>query len=141
MTIQPACPEDFNDIHDLLASNALPTDDIRGAALEFLVMRDSLGLVACGALERLGECCLLRSIAVAPRLRSRGLAAALTKALLRSDTRGSRDVFLLTNDADGYFAGHGFVVASRESAPDVIRRSNQFANLCPDSAILMRYSR
>jgi N-acetylglutamate synthase-like GNAT family acetyltransferase len=47
------------------------------------------------------------------------------------------DLYLLTTDADAYFDRHGFAVIDRDEAPAAIKSTQQFAELCPDSAIVM----
>jgi N-acetylglutamate synthase-like GNAT family acetyltransferase len=46
-------------------------------------------------------------------------------------------LYLLTTSAAPYFARHGYQVLVREQAPQAIRHSKQFADLCPSSATLM----
>ena len=132
--------QDFVSIQALLAANHLPTDDIRNPAIHFRIWKKGDDVVACGALEPLDNCCLLRSVAVASASRKQGIAARLTRSLLaESAAEKFGDVYLLTNDADAYFSRLGFVRIDRDQAPDAIKHSNQFSVLCPDSAVLMRY--
>ena len=64
-----------------------------------------------------------------------GLVAALEESAL---SHGVSELWLLTIDADQWFARHGFKVASRQEAPDSIAHTREFAELCPDDAVLMR---
>ena len=140
MLIRKSSKSDFDAIASILNVNLLPTDDIKNASIEFMAIEIDNHVVACGALEKLIGCCLLRSVAVDEHHRKKGYAGVLTSALLEeAHTNNFGDVFLLTNDADGYFEKHGFVHASRETAPVAIKQSRQFSELCPDSAILMKH--
>ena len=86
-------------------------------------------------LEGEGRDLLLRSLVVladqkACGLGSRVLAAAETAA----GDLGAARLHLLTTMAERFFTRHGFVVADRSSAPPAIRRTREFADVCPASA-------
>ncbi len=139
--MRSATEEDYAQIAQLLTSHGLPIDDIAGSDIEFLVLESATAVIACGALQRLGGCCLLRSLAVREKHRDAGHAARLCEALIDNASRECYgDIFLLTNDAAGYFVRHCFENFDRRHAPDAIRQSRQFSNLCPESAVLMRYT-
>ncbi len=48
-----------------------------------------------------------------------------------------QEVWLLTIDADPFFEKLGYVVRTRDAAPDVIRGTAEFSSLCPGDAVLM----
>jgi amino-acid N-acetyltransferase len=50
---------------------------------------------------------------------------------------GVRRLYLLTTDAQRFFARLGFVVVDREALPPEVRETAQFRELCPQSAIAM----
>ena len=58
------------------------------------------------------------------------LAAAETAA----GDLGAARLHLLTTTAERFFTRRGFVVADRASAPPAIRRTREFADVCPASA-------
>ena len=92
----------------------------------------------CG-LEIHGPDGLLRSVAVDPRWRGRGVAEALLEAALGRGRRLSlQDVYLLTTTAHDYFARRGFADCARSDAPAAIRDSWEFRTGCPTSSSLMR---
>jgi amino-acid N-acetyltransferase len=139
MKLRPAHHRDLPVIRRLLAEASLPDQDVATCIPMMLVGEQRHALVACGALEPLGSCALLRSVVVTPALRGRGYGRRLTARLLAlAADVGVRDVYLLTLDATGYFRGLGFVAVARDSAPEAVRRTSQFTSLCPDSAVLMR---
>jgi amino-acid N-acetyltransferase len=86
-------------------------------------------------------CCsyaLLRSVAVAPTWRSRGLGRTLvTQAIARAEARGIRALYLLTTTAEHYFPSFGFQPISRDAVPDEIRATAEFKDACPASAAVM----
>lgn len=141
MRIRPAAYRDLPAIRALLAAEGLPEDDI-GAHLATLLAGTSHGkVVTAGALEPLGEACLLRSVVVAPECRGRGWGRRMTSRLLGFARRlRMRDVYLLTMTADQFFAAAGFRAAPREEAPARVRLTRQFAALCPASAVFMTLS-
>ena len=97
------------------------------------------GLAGLAGAERHGDAWLLRSLVVHPEFQGRGHGRALLEAVLTEASRaGAREVFLLTTDAQPYFAAHGFEALPRTSAPAALRTSAELGGACPDSATLMR---
>ncbi|MEO8846313.1 MAG: GNAT family N-acetyltransferase [Kofleriaceae bacterium] len=94
------------------------------------VLAGVIGMQACG------EVALLRALAVEPAYRDRGLAAALCERVFV--LAGERDIYLLTESADAYFARLGFEPIDRATVPAAIRATAQFGALCPASARVMR---
>lgn len=103
------------------------------------VVADSAGqVVAVAALATLGSVGLLRSVAVAPSWRGRGIGARLVAdRLADAAAQGLGAVYLLTEGAAGFFAQAGFAAIPREEAPDALRAHPQFTTACPRSATLM----
>jgi amino-acid N-acetyltransferase len=81
---------------------------------------------------------LLRSAVVEPSWRGHGVGIALTRDRLAwARMRGLVALYLLTTTAPDFFARFGFQAVPRVSAPPEIRASREFAELCPDTAVLM----
>ena len=121
-----------------LGAAELPTGDLTSAHLA-LAAEGEVGLAGVIGLEGFGDVALLRSLVVSPRARGAGVGRALVQALESSaKEQGFRELWLLTNDADAFFSGIGFVECDRGSAPDAIRGSSEFSSLCPADAVLMR---
>lgn len=138
LSLRPARPEDLEAVEGLLRASDLPWQDIAAHLGAFIVGEQGGTLVACGGLEPYGSDALLRSVALAPRLRARGLGGALCDTLLgEARRRGVRDAFLLTTSAAEFFARLGFTRFERERAPAAIRATREFTELCPASALLM----
>ena len=139
MPIVAATVGDEANIRRLLEASDLPTADLTPALLRnFLVQREGSELVAVGGLELTGDSVLLRSLAVAPSQRSRGLGRQMVQALeaLARD-RAYHQVYLLTTSAERYFGKLGYEQGTRESAPPGIRATKEFSSLCPSSSSLM----
>ena len=126
-------------IRRFLSEAGLPDDDITEAMCgAFLLARHGDDVIATGAVERCGRDGLLRSLAVAPAMRSRGLGAEVVRALeakARSD--GLKSLYLLTLDKQDFFSNLGYHGVARAVAPDAVRETAQFKSLCPSTSTLM----
>ena len=141
-TLRQAREEDWNTVRDLLVASKLPVDDLGPDRLDgFLVAEDGGELVGLIGLDILGTTGLLRSLVVAESARQAGLGGKLVGALeSAAQTAGLTDLWLLTIDAEKFFERHGFDIVDREVAPDEIRDTDEFGNLCPKTAYLMTKS-
>ena len=126
-------------VGQLLAAAALPTEDLEALDFgDFLAVGSPETLAGVVGLEIGREVALLRSLVVDPSARGTGLGQSLVAAAEEhARRRGVRTIYLLTTTAEGFFARLGYREASRESAPEAIRRSREFAALCPASAAFM----
>jgi amino-acid N-acetyltransferase len=126
----------IEDILPLLERCALPTTDISvGSPVQFFGVRSQTSLVAIVGLELYPPAGLLRSLAVAPSFRGRGLAHALVDfAESFCAWRGVNALFLLTTTAGPFFQALGYTPAARHAAPAVIQATSQFSGLCPASS-------
>lgn len=123
----------------LLDAAGLPSSDLTEALLEHFLFsgpRDApTGLVG---LELYDRAALLRSLAVAPSAQRSGLGSALlAQAEGYAYAQGVRSLYLLTTTAERFFVGRGYCLASRESCPDAIRSTAEFASFCPSSSALL----
>ena len=126
----------------LLEAVALPASDLTDSHMnEFFYCGSAAAPVGLVGLEFLGNDVLLRSLAVAPDRRGSGLGSALADmAEAHARARGARSIFLLTTTAEAFFKSRGYVPADRATAPDAIRTSREFADLCPaSSAFLVKH--
>ena len=117
-------------------ASGLPVDGLADHLGSALVGRDGAKIVASAALELYGDAALLRSVAVAPSHRGRGLGERITRAALDlAEARGVRTVYLLTTTAADFFARRlGFAMTTRAAVPGRVRASLEFTALCPDAA-------
>jgi amino-acid N-acetyltransferase len=138
MRIRAARHDDLPAIRALLDVAGLAEGDI-GAHVATLLVAEQQGMVVgAGAIEPLGTACLLRSIVVAPAWRGRGWGERMTRRLLGfAHSIGIGEAYLLTTGAGAFFTRQGFVEVRREDAPALVRRTRQFSELCPSTAMLM----
>lgn len=138
--VRPATKDDLPDIRALLEASALVASDVDGeGAQELLVVREEGRLVGCIGLEVRGDAGLLRSFAVAPRLRRQGIGAALhDAAVARARALGVRDLYVLTTTVKERALRTGFEEVAREEVPEGVRAGSQFRSLCPATAACLR---
>src|SRR5207253_7714733 len=125
--ITPAGPADLPAILNLLTASKLPRAGIEEHLASTLVARADSDVVGSAALELYGSAALLRSVAVATRLRGRGLGQALTHAALElARRRGARTVYLLTETAGAFFPRFGFKPIARADVEPAVLASADF---------------
>jgi len=123
----------------LLADAGLPTDDLADAGVMLWGMFDEGRFVAVVGLQYEGGVGLLRSLVVAPARRGAGLARRMCDfACARARGAGIIMVYLLSEDAAGYFRMLGFEPVDRAQAPPEIAATRQFSGLCSSDAAFMR---
>lgn len=137
--IRPALAEDLAPVLDLLAAARLPTTDLRPEHMAGFLLATRAGRpVGTIGLEQFAGVGLLRSLLVSTPCRGAGLGQQLVTALeTMAAERQVRELWLLTIDAERFFARLGFSPKARAAAPAAIRSSAEFAALCPDDAVLM----
>lgn len=140
VTIRSAEQSDLEAVEEALTSAALPLDGLREQFGEaFAVAVHDGKVIGVEGIEVYGEDGLLRSAAVLDAWRGQGVGDALTRDRIAwARRRGLRSLFLLTTTAGDWFPRFGFAVADRDSAPVAVRRSREFAEACPSSALFMR---
>ena len=140
-SVRPATRDDWPAIRSLLEENYLPLDGAREHLADYLVALTDKVIVGCAGLERHEDVALLRSVAVAPLMRAKGIGKLLTTRIMDEARRtGVSRLYLLTLTAEDYFASRGFVCQSPGSAPAALTASAEFQGVCPDSAVLMSVS-
>ena len=137
--IAPATAADVDAIKTLLVSNGLPTSGVDNHWKTFVVARDGKVIVGCGGAETYPVAALIRSIAVDQAYRSHGVGRSIVRQLLdRLTARGVREFYLLTTDAESYFAKRGFNTIDRAEVHPQLLASTQFTENCCSSAKCMR---
>ena len=140
--LRSATADDLAGIVSLLASSDLPTVGVSEALSGFVVADDGGDIVGVVGVE---ACCdqyaLLRSTAVDPSWRGRGLGRQLVKrAVGHAEARGIEALYLLTTTAESYFPSFGFGVVSRAIVPGEVKATQEFRSACPASATVMTLS-
>lgn len=122
----------------LLETAHLPAADLPSEVASFFVAGEADAPAGLVGLELHGSHALLRSLVVVPSARSKGLGSALVEHAERhASEHAVRSIYLLTTTAEEFFVARGYTRAARESAPQAIRSTREFAGLCPASAVLM----
>ncbi len=125
----------------VLEAEKLPVDDLPETLDNFLVATEDGQVIGVIGLETYDVYGLLRSLAVMPEYRNRGVAGKLIEHLESLAASGGLKVlYLLTETAPGYFERKGFQKITRYEVPDEVKRSSEFSHVCPVSAIAMKKS-
>src|SRR5258708_4938152 len=124
----------------LLDEARLPVADLTEAHLEnFLGRNQADELEGVVGLELSPPIALLRSLAVVPSVRGRGVGRALlADAEQYARDHEVKDIYLLTTTAERFFARAGYERVARESAPREIQETQEFSTLCPTTSTVMR---
>jgi N-acetylglutamate synthase-like GNAT family acetyltransferase/SAM-dependent methyltransferase len=139
--VESATANDFPAISHLLQKSNLPAEGVKEILDSTLVARQNGNLVGVIGLERYNGDGLVRSFAVAPNWRGRGVGKELGTALLqRAVAAGVRKVYLLTNTIRELAARHGFREIPRDEVPAAVRESVEFRLNCCDTAVAMERS-
>ena len=138
-TIHNGESADLSAVSQLLTSAGLPTADLTSAReLRTWVLEDKSSIVGVIALERFGCDALLRSLAVAPEYRKRGFGKELVMRLEHdAQANGITQLVLLTETAEPFFRGLGYIVTDRRNVGDGVKCSAEFLSLCPATAVCM----
>jgi amino-acid N-acetyltransferase len=96
--------------------------------------------VATGGLEVYGDYALLRSLSVKMGIRGQSLGSSITDHLIEeARKRKLKAIYLLTETAHVFFLKKGFKDIERSKAPDEVKASTEFSNVCSQTAICMYY--
>lgn len=127
------------EIMALLASEKLPVADLPATLGDFIVATENDELTGVAGLEVYGEYGLLRSLAISPAYRNKGIAKQLlTQIEAKAAARSLLAIYLLTETAAEYFSHHGYQEITRAEVPGPIQQSSEFSYACPQSAIVMK---
>lgn len=137
--VRSATSSDHLAVIGLLEDAGLPLAGVLPTLPDFCVVELEGRVVGAVGLEIYGRDALLRSAVVEQVARNTGLGVALVERILdHARGRGVRAVYLLTTTADRYFPRFGFERITREDVPDNVKRSVEFREACPASAVVMR---
>ena len=140
VVLRVAVESDLTIARKLLAGAGLPTADLRIDHLALIAEKEGVvaGLIG---LEQCNNTGLLRSLVIAEEFRRAGLGERLVAALEQlAIEKNISELWLLTIDADKWFASLGYVRQPRDAAPAAIRSTEEFSSLCPGDAVLMKKS-
>ena len=139
ITLERADEETLTYVETLLERTGLPSADVRSNPDCFYVACEGGERVGVGGVENHGSAGLLRSVVVERPERGRGLGAVVCDRLEAAAAEdGVGTLYLLTTTAREFFADRGYAEIGRGEAPEVIRGTTEFADLCPATATCMR---
>ncbi len=137
MNIRRATAEDVNRATSVLDAAGLPPLGSDLPLANILVALEDSAVVGVIALEVRGLVGLVRSAAVAPN--HQGVGSSLLQSLLaRALELSLRELYLLSEDAEGFFAKAGFSSIPRDAVPYEIRSTRESRERCSDTATVMR---
>ena len=123
----------------ILSMENLPVADLPLILDNFLIATEGGQAVGVVGLEIYGDYGLLRSLAVLPGFRNKGVAGELIKFIEGlARLKGLKEMYLLTETASDYFAGKAYQKSTRDEVPDEVKGSSEFSHVCPVSATVMK---
>jgi amino-acid N-acetyltransferase len=136
--LREATAGDLPAVLALLDAHHLPTAGIDAPLEGFLVAEEGGAVVGVIGMEMYDAYGLLRSAAVDESRRGSGVGRLLVERLLAdAGDRGVKSVYLLTTTAEQWFPRFGFEKVARDTVPEPVGRSVEFAEACPASATVM----
>ena len=137
-SLRPATARDLPALEQLLTASGLPLAGVAENLASFVVAESDGKLVGVAGLEVCCNNALLRSVAVDPAWRGRGVGRQLVERVIAAaESRGIRALYLLTTTAEHYFPSFGFTRTTREAVPEEVRATAEFQGACPASAVVM----
>ena len=138
LIIQSATENDIDTIKKLLDDNNLPTTDIHQDNIQLFTGLIDNKIVGVIGLEKYKNVGLLRSLAVNDLYKNQRVGTRLTRQIFDLCASDNIDkLYLLTTTAEKYFDKFGFVKIDRIEAPDAIKQTREFKDICPISAVVM----
>lgn len=136
--IRAALEPDLDDVLSLLIDEDLNIDGVHENIGNFVVATENKVLVGCGGAEAFQFVALIRSIVVHPDQRSRGIGRRIVREMLdRLSSRGLREFYVVTEDAEPWFRKRGFKPCDRDEVHPQILESTEVSN-ASDDAVIMR---
>lgn len=132
-------PEKVSEVLALLTAANLPTNDI-GENVELFSLEKNKQIVATAGLEIKGLIGLLRSVSVLESQKGKGYGHLIVQNLEDyAKTHHIKELYLLTTTAEEFFERKcNYEVVERINVPTEIQNSQQFASVCPSSAVVMK---
>ncbi len=132
-------PEKLSEVMALLTLASLPVNDI-GKDVELFTLETNEQIIATAGLETNGRIGLLRSVSVLDSQKEKGFGLLIVRNLEKyAKNQGIKELYLLTTTAKDFFEKKlNYKVIERTDAPTEIQSSQQFASVCPSSAVVMK---
>ena len=123
-----------------MAGAELPIEDITDKTMQnFMVARGKdNSIIGAVGIEMFQEDGLVRSLAVQPAYRGKGLGGQLTREIESfARSSGIKTLYLLTLTAADFFSKFNYQVIQRDRVPESIQNTAEFNGLCPVSALCL----
>ena len=138
LIIKQATEREFDAIKKLLDDNNLPTTDIYQDNIQLFIGLIDDKIMSVIGLEKYKNVGLLRSLAVTDLFKNQQVGSRLIRHIVDLCASEHIDkIYLLTTTADKYFVKFGFTKIERIEAPDILKQTREFKDICPVSAVLM----
>jgi len=130
--------KEFDSTFSLLEESKLDSSDLKQPNVRLFSLNDNDKLVGVGGLEIMGSVALLRSVAVKPDVRGKGIGKELVAQIEQvAKHSGIKALYLLTKTAANFFQTIGHQRIERNNFAESLKRTAQFTGLCPVSAVCM----
>lgn len=136
----PIPREDYDALSSVLADNSLLPRDLAGDDRKYFAFVDEDGWrVAVGSMEIYGDAAILRSFLTTSCHHGQGLCGNMLEEVAACARReGVKTLYLFSDDESDIFSQHGFMPCQEQTAPDVLRASEQFTTMCKSGDFMMR---
>ena len=139
MQVQQLYENDEKQLVELLNCFNLITHDIDFNNQIYVGLQQNNNYAAVGGLELHPPYALMRSVAVRHQDQGKGYAKFICEALTSHAIKNDiHYLYLLTETAEDFFSKIGFIPVKRLTVPALIKNTNQFSSLCPDTAAVMK---
>ncbi|MHA1217905.1 MAG: arsenic resistance N-acetyltransferase ArsN2 [Candidatus Heimdallarchaeaceae archaeon] len=137
--INVATKNQLREIKSLLKKLDLVYEDVDKHVDNFIVVLENKQIMGCAGFEKYDEVGLLRSVAVNPKHQGKGIGHKLIEEInANAKKREIKDFYLLTDSASQFFLKFGFEEVSRVNVDERIKKTYEYSEACPDSAIVMK---
>jgi amino-acid N-acetyltransferase len=138
MNVRPANASDLAAVAALLAKAGLSTVGLDPRQLDLIVAEENGAVVGAAAIEAHSGHGLLRSVVVDEQRRGGAVGTRLVAEAVTAARRdGLRDLWLLTETAEGFFSSLGWTTSVGNDMPSAIRLSPEYTAHCSESAAVM----
>jgi N-acetylglutamate synthase-like GNAT family acetyltransferase len=126
--VKPIAHGQLDRLRIVLLSEGLPAVDILKAPVRFFeACTDNGAAIGWGGLEIYGDQAVMRSVVINSVLRGTGAGKALVETLIsEAKALNLKKLWLLTTNAENFFAKLGFCHAIRSEAPKEIQDCEEF---------------
>ncbi len=136
--IRPVQKSEMDDIISLLKKEDLPISDIHEKSVQLFVCVNADKIIGVVGLENYAPTGLLRSLVVHTEYKGIGIGRILINHIIsHCKINKISEIYLLTETAENYFLKNGFYTISRNELPAAIKRTKEFTDICPVSAVAM----